>query len=150
MFSPHPGAQKVSALAVQLLNDAALRAGAPRGVISCAAGKQDLTRHVLGHKDIHFILATGGPSVVDLSYHAGKPAIGVGAGNAPALVDETCDLREAVSGIILSKTFDNGMICATENSVVVVDEVYDEFKRLLQERGVYICTPEEKEKVILN
>ena len=144
MFSPHPGAQKVSAYAVQLLLNAAVEAGAPSDILACTAGRKELTQHVLGHPDIHFILATGGPSVVDLSYHSGKPAIGVGAGNCPALIDETANLQEAVSGIIISKTFDSGMICAAENSCVVVDAVYNQVKDLFLERGAYICSHEEK------
>jgi acetaldehyde dehydrogenase/alcohol dehydrogenase len=144
MFSPHPGAQRVSAYTVQLLLNAAVEAGAPADIIACTAGRKELTQHVLSHPDIHFILATGGPSVVDLSYHSGKPAIGVGAGNCPALIDETADLQEAVSGVIISKTFDSGMICAAENSCVVVDTVYNQVKDLFLQRGAYICSPEEK------
>ena len=147
MFSPHPQAQTVSAYCVDLLLKAAVEAGAPENLLACTAGMKDLTNHVLGHKDIHFILATGGPSVVNLSYHSGKPAIGVGAGNCPALVDETADLKEAISGIIISKTFDNGMICASENSTVLVDEIYDKAIETFQRRGAYLCTPEEKEKL---
>ncbi len=101
-------------------------------------------KYALGHKSVNFILATGGPAIIRLAYTAGKPAIGVGPGNGSVLVDESADLRTAVASIVMSKTFDNGMICAAENSCVVVDHgtLYQDFISLLIERGCYICSPD--------
>ena len=101
----------------------------------------------MGHKDISLILATGGPGMVKAAYSSGTPAIGVGAGNAPAVIDETADIKMAVNSIILSKTFDNGMICASEQSVIVLDKVYSEVKKEFEERGCYILKKEENAKL---
>lgn len=148
VFSPHPAAVKVCFYMSEVLRQAAVAAGAPANIISCIDSTDRATAAgAIKHPAISYILATGGPSVVKASYSSGKPAIGVGAGNAPALVDETADLNEAVASIVLSKTFDNGMICASENSAVVVESVYAEFQRLMIHRGCYFLSEDECKKV---
>uniref|UniRef100_A0A7S2WQ05 Aldehyde-alcohol dehydrogenase n=1 Tax=Mucochytrium quahogii TaxID=96639 RepID=A0A7S2WQ05_9STRA len=145
---PHPRAVQASKLAADIAMKAALKAGAPENCIQCLDHiSMDISKYVLQHPDTHFILATGGPGMVKATYTAGKPAIGVGAGNAPVIIDETCDLRQAVSSVIVGKTFDNGVICASEQSTVIVDEVYDEAKRLFIERGVFFCEGANREKL---
>ena len=103
--------------------------------------------YLMKHDDIDAILATGGPAMVKAAYSSGKPALGVGPGNTPAVIDETADIKMAVSSILLSKTFDNGVICASEQAIVAVDSVYDEVKKELKYRGAYILDEKEKEKV---
>lgn len=98
----------------------------------------DLTQQLITHPQVDTILATGGPSMVKAAYSSGKPALGVGAGNTPAVIDETADIQMAVSYILMSKTFDNGMICASEQSIVAVDDVYDAVKKELVYRGAYL------------
>jgi len=126
VFSPHPRAKKCTARAAKILRDAAVAAGAPEGLIGCLSDPtvEDSNR-LMKHPDVALILATGGPGMVKAAYSSGTPAIGVGAGNTPAVIDESADLDMAVSSIVLSKTFDNGVICASEQSVIVVDSVYD-------------------------
>ncbi|MDO4629580.1 MAG: bifunctional acetaldehyde-CoA/alcohol dehydrogenase [Planctomycetia bacterium] len=146
IFSPHPRAKKSTVMAAKLVHDAAVAAGAPENIIGWIEEPSILkSRALMSHKFVNLILATGGPGMVTAAYSSGKPAIGVGAGNTPAVIDETADVRIAVNSILLSKTFDNGMICASEQSVVVVDEVYEAVKAEFVKRGAYITTPEEKE-----
>lgn len=148
VFSPHPSAAECSNAAARIMIQAALEAGAPEYCISYLdAPTRALSQRLLHHPQIKFALATGGPGIVEACYESGRPAIGVGAGNAPALVDETADLDMACSSVVMSKTFDNGMICAAEQAIVVVDAVYDEFKAKLERRGVYILPPADAQKV---
>ena len=146
IFSPHPRAKKSTIAAAKLILDAAVKAGAPEGIIAWIDEPSlELTQRVMATSDI--ILATGGPGMVHAAYSSGKPAIGVGAGNTPAIIDETAHLKMAVSSILLSKTFDNGVICASEQSVIVLDSIYDEVKKEFGERGAYILSEDETEKV---
>jgi len=146
IFSPHPRAKKSTCMAARLVHDAAVAAGAPENIIGWIEEPSILkSKALMSHRFVNLILATGGPGMVNAAYSSGKPAIGVGAGNTPAIIDETADVRIAVNSILLSKTFDNGMICASEQSVVVCEEVYDAVKAEFQKRGAYITTPEEKE-----
>ncbi|MGB4587685.1 MAG: bifunctional acetaldehyde-CoA/alcohol dehydrogenase [Clostridiaceae bacterium] len=146
IFSPHPRAKKSTIAAAKIILDAAVKAGAPQGIIAWIDEPSlELTQRVMATSDI--ILATGGPGMVHAAYSSGKPAIGVGAGNTPAIIDETAHLKMAVSSILLSKTFDNGVICASEQSVIVLDSIYDEVKKEFSERGAYILSEEETEKV---
>ncbi len=148
IFSPHPRAVKSTIEAAKIVKEAAEAAGAPKGLIgwieepSVAASQQ-----LMGHSDISIILATGGPGMVRAAYSSGKPALGVGAGNTPAVIDETADIQEAVSSILMSKTFDNGMICASEQSVVVCDKVYKAVKEEFTLRGAYLLSKTEQQKV---
>ena len=149
VFSPHPAAAESSNEAARICAEEAIAAGAPKNCISwLAEPTRSLSTRLLHHPEINFALATGGPSVVEASYSSGTPAIGVGAGNAPALVDESADVEMAVSSIFMSKTFDNGMICAAEQAVVVVDAVYDRFKTLLQDRGAYFLQDPADQKAV--
>ena len=146
IFSPHPRAKKSTVMAAKLVHDAAVAAGAPENIIGWIEEPSILKSNALmKHPQVNLILATGGPGMVTAAYSSGKPAIGVGAGNTPAIIDETADIRIAVNSILLSKTFDNGMICASEQSVVVVDEVYEAVKAEFIKRGAYLTTPAEKE-----
>jgi len=148
IFSPHPRAKKCTALAAKIIHDAAVEAGAPEGLIGCLENPTvELSQHLMGHPDISLILATGGPGMVKAAYSSGKPAIGVGAGNTPAVIDETADVKLAVSSVLMSKTFDNGMICASEQSVVVVDAVYEAVKAEFKSRGAVILDAEQTKKV---
>jgi len=145
---PHPRAVRCSAAAAKMAHDAAVEAGAPEGIIDCIEQvSPDVSKHVLEHEKTKFILATGGGAMVKASYSAGKPALGVGSGNAPVLVDESADLLQAVASIVLSKTFDNGTICASEQSTVVLDAVYDEMKRLFTQRGVHFVEGADRDKL---
>ena len=133
IFSPHPRARKSTAHAARIIAEAAVEAGAPEGLVECIENPTvELSQHLMKHPGISLILATGGPGMVKAAYSSGTPAIGVGAGNTPALIDETADIPMAVSSVLLSKTFDNGMICASEQSVVVLDQVYDAVKAELK------------------
>ncbi|AGB40988.1 alcohol dehydrogenase, class IV [Halobacteroides halobius DSM 5150] len=148
IFSPHPSARECTIEAAKTVLEAAVEAGAPRDIIGWIDEPSiELSQMVMKHDDVNMILATGGPGMVKAAYSSGKPAIGVGAGNTPAIIDETAHLKMAVSSILMSKTFDHGVICASEQSVTVVDEVYDEVKQEFDERGAYILSPKEKEKV---
>ncbi|AJQ96956.1 bifunctional acetaldehyde-CoA/alcohol dehydrogenase [Gynuella sunshinyii] len=148
VFSPHPRAKKCTALAAKIVMDAAIAAGAPKDIIACIEEPTvDLSQHLMRHPDINMILATGGPGMVRAAYSSGKPAIGVGAGNTPAVIDESAHIKQAVSSVLMSKTFDNGVICASEQSVVVVDSVYDQVKAEFQARGAYVLSAEQKKKV---
>ncbi|MFI3166905.1 MAG: bifunctional acetaldehyde-CoA/alcohol dehydrogenase [Bacillota bacterium] len=146
IISPHPRAKNCTIAAAKLVLDAAVEAGAPAGIISWVdVPSLELTNTVMKEADI--ILATGGPGMVKAAYSSGKPAVGVGAGNTPAVFHKSCDVKLAVSSIIISKTFDNGMICASEQSVVVAKEIYKEVKKEFIERGCYFLSDEETEKV---
>ena len=146
IFSPHPRAKKCTIAAAKIVLDAAVKAGAPEGIIGWIDEPSvELSGNVMRESDI--ILATGGPAMVKAAYSSGRPALGVGAGNTPAIIDETAHIKMAVNSILLSKTFDNGVICASEQSIVVLEQVYDEVKRELAERGAYILKGEEIDKV---
>ena len=146
IISPHPRAKKSTIAAAKVVLDAAVAAGAPEGIISWIdVPSLDLTNTVMKEADI--ILATGGPGMVKAAYSSGKPAIGVGAGNTPAIIDDSADLLLAVNSIIHSKTFDNGMICASEQSVIVMKNIYDAAKKEFARRGCYFLDKDETEKV---
>ncbi len=148
IFSPHPRAKKSTIAAAKLVLDAAVKAGAPKNIISWIDEPSvELSGLLMKHPKIDAILATGGPGMVKAAYSSGKPALGVGSGNTPAVIDETADIKMAVSSILMSKTFDNGMICASEQAVVAVDSVYDRVREELQYRGAYILSEEEAQKV---
>lgn len=146
ILSPHPRAKLCTIAAAKIVLDAAVAAGAPKGIIGWIdTPSLELTNEVMKNSDT--ILATGGPGMVKSAYSSGKPALGVGAGNTPVIIDDTADIKQAVSSIIVSKTFDNGMICASEQSVTVIDSIYKEVKEEFAYRGCYILKPEEVEKV---
>ena len=146
IISPHPRAKNSTIAAAKVVLDAAVEAGAPAGIIGWIdVPSLELTNEVMKSADI--ILATGGPGMVKVAYSSGKPALGVGAGNTPVIMDETCDVKLAVNSIIHSKTFDNGMICASEQSVIVNDKIYAAVKKEFADRGCYFTTPEETEKL---
>ena len=146
IISPHPRAKQSTIEAARIVLEAAVKAGAPEGIIAWIdAPSLELTNLVMQSADT--ILATGGPGMVKSAYSSGKPALGVGAGNTPAIIDETADIILAVNSIIHSKTFDNGMICASEQSVIVSNKIYDQVRNEFIKRGCYILNPEETEKV---
>ena len=146
IISPHPRAKNATIEAARIVLEAAVKAGAPEGIIGWIDQPSvELSQNVMRESDI--ILATGGPAMVKAAYSSGRPALGVGAGNTPAIIDETAHIKMAVNSILLSKTFDNGVICASEQSIVVLEQVYDEVKRELAERGAYILKGEEIDKV---
>lgn len=146
IISPHPRAKKSTIEAARIVLEAAVKAGAPEGIIGWIdIPSLEMTNTLMKEADI--ILATGGPGMVKAAYSSGKPAVGVGAGNTPAIIDESADILLAVNSIIHSKTFDNGMICASEQSVIVLDKVYDKVKKEFKARGCYFLNPEETEKV---
>ena len=146
MISPHPRAKKSTIEAAKIVLDAAVAAGAPEGIISWIdVPSLELTNLLMKESDI--ILATGGPGMVKAAYSSGKPAVGVGAGNTPAIIDDTADILLAVNSIIHSKTFDNGMICASEQSTIILDKVYDKCKAEFIKRGCYVLNKEELDKV---
>ena len=146
IISPHPRAKKSTIAAAKVVLDAAVKAGAPEGIIDWIdVPSLEMTNTVMKEADI--ILATGGPGMVKAAYSSGKPALGVGAGNTPAIIDDTADITLAVNSIIHSKTFDNGMICASEQSVIVLDSIYDAVKAEFAARGCYFLNKEETEKV---
>ena len=146
IISPHPRAKKSTIAAAKIVLDAAVAAGAPEGIISWIdVPSLELTQTVM--KDSDCILATGGPGMVHAAYSSGKPALGVGAGNTPVIIDSSADIRMAVNSIIHSKTFDNGMICASEQSVTVMADIYDKVKEEFAYRGCYFLQGEELDKV---
>lgn len=146
IISPHPRAKHSTIAAAKVVLEAAVAAGAPAGIIGWIdVPSLDLTNMVMKEADI--ILATGGPGMVHAAYSSGKPAIGVGAGNTPAIFDDTADILLAVNSVIHSKTFDNGMICASEQSVIVLESIYDAVKQEFQKRGCYFLSPEETEQI---
>ncbi|WP_066894146.1 bifunctional acetaldehyde-CoA/alcohol dehydrogenase [Clostridium nigeriense] len=146
IISPHPRAKNATIEAARIVLEAAVKAGAPEGIIGWIDEPSvELSQNVMRESDI--ILATGGPAMVKAAYSSGRPALGVGAGNTPAIIDETAHIKMAVNSILLSKTFDNGVICASEQSLVVLEQVYDEVKKELSDRGAYILKGEEVDKV---
>ena len=146
IISPHPRAKKSTIEAAKVVLEAAVEAGAPENIIGWIdVPSLELTNVLMREADI--ILATGGPGMVKAAYSSGKPALGVGAGNTPAIIDDTADIVLAVNSIIHSKTFDNGMICASEQSVIVLDKVYDGVKSEFMDRGCYFLNKRETEKV---
>ena len=146
IFSPHPSAWRCCSEAVKIMYETAVRHGAPAGVFSCLESHtlQD-NAYLMRHKDVGLIDATGGPGAVKAAYSSGKPALGVGAGNTPVYLEKTADLDMAVMDIIISKTFDNGTICASEQTVVIDDEVYDRVLKKFAELGAHICDEKESE-----
>ena len=146
IISPHPRAKKSTIEAAKIVYEAAVKAGAPENIIGWIdVPSLELTNMLMKSSDT--ILATGGPGMVRAAYSSGKPALGVGAGNVPAVIDESADIILAVNSIIHSKTFDNGMICASEQSCIVDEKIYDKVKEEFQKRGCYFLNEEEKEKV---
>ena len=146
IISPHPRAKQSTIAAAKIVLEAAVKAGAPEGIISWIdVPSLELTNVLMQSADI--ILATGGPGMVKAAYSSGKPALGVGPGNTPAVIDETANIVLAVNSIIHSKTFDNGMICASEQSVIVSDKIYDRVREEFMRRGCYLLNAEETEKV---
>ena len=146
IISPHPRAKKSTIAATKIVLEAAIKAGAPKDIIAWIdVPSLELTNMLMQSADI--ILATGGPGMVKSAYSSGKPALGVGPGNTPAVIDESADILLAVNSIIHSKTFDNGMICASEQSVIVLDSIYDKVRDEFLKRNCYILNPEETEKV---
>lgn len=149
IFSPHPRATKSTIEAARVVLEAAVKAGAPEDIIGWIdVPTVELSGQLMKHKDIACILATGGPGMVTAAYSSGNPALGVGPGNTAAVIDETADIKMAVSSIIMSKTFDNGMICASEQSVIVVEDVYEEVKKEFLYRGAYLLNKMEEKKLV--
>ena len=146
IISPHPRAKNATIEAARTVLEAAVKAGAPEGIIGWIDQPSvELSQQVMAESDI--ILATGGPGMVKAAYSSGTPALGVGAGNSPAIIDETADIKMAANSILLSKTFDNGVICASEQAIVVVESVYDAVKKELADRGAYVLNADEVVKV---
>ena len=148
VFSPHPRAKKCTCLAAKIVLDAAVKAGAPADIIAWIDDPTvAMSGMLMSHDDVSLILATGGPGMVKAAYSSGTPAVGVGPGNTPVIFDDTCDIEMAVSSVLLSKTFDNGMICASEQSVTVLEPIYEQVKREFVKRGGYILNKKEAEAV---
>lgn len=148
IFSFHPGAQKCSAAAAQVVLDAAVKAGAPENCIQWIhTPSKEASAELMNHSDVATILATGGNAMVKAAYSCGKPALGVGAGNVPAYMEKTCDIKQAVNDIVMSKAFDNGMICASEQCVIIDQEIEKEAIARFKRYGVYFVNAEEKEKL---
>jgi len=146
IFSPHPNAWRCSSEAVKIMNETALKHGAPEGVFACLDSHTLLDNaYLMRHKDIGLIDATGGPGAVKAAYSSGKPALGVGPGNTPVYLEKSADLNTAVVDIIVSKTFDNGTICASEQTVVIDDEIYDLVLKKFEDLGAHICNQQETE-----
>ncbi|WP_192456898.1 bifunctional acetaldehyde-CoA/alcohol dehydrogenase [Musicola keenii] len=144
IFSPHPRAKNATNKAADLVLQAAIAAGAPKDIIGWIDEPSvELSNQLMHHPDINLILATGGPGMVKAAYSSGKPAIGVGAGNTPVVIDETADVKRAVASILMSKTFDNGVICASEQSVIVVDSAYDAVRERFATHGGYLLKDKE-------
>ena len=148
IFGFHPSAQKSSSRAAEILREAAVKAGAPKDCILWIEEPSVLaTKLLMNHPDVNLILATGGTGMVKSAYSCGKPAIGVGPGNVPCYIDKTAKLQTSVNDLVLSKAFDNGMICASEQAVLVDKEIHQEFEELMKKAGCYFVSPEEKEKL---
>lgn len=148
IFSPHPRAKHCTAAAAKIVLEAAVQAGAPEHIISWIDEPSlNLSQALMQHPDIDLILATGGPAMVQAAYTSGHPSLGVGAGNTPAIIDESADIETAVSSILLSKSFDNGMICASEQAIVVLDAVYETVRNEFIKRGGYFLNPEQKQQL---
>ncbi|MDE6407706.1 MAG: bifunctional acetaldehyde-CoA/alcohol dehydrogenase [Anaeroplasmataceae bacterium] len=148
IFAFHPSAQKCSVAAAKVVYDAAVEAGAPEYCIQWIEHpSMDATSALMNHPSVATILATGGNAMVKAAYSCGKPALGVGAGNVPAYMEKTCNIRQAVNDIVMSKSFDNGMICASEQAVVIDKEIYDETVKEFKSFGAYFVTNAEKKKL---
>ena len=148
IFGFHPSAQKCSVEAAKTVRDAAIKAGAPENCILWIEEPSiTATNYLMNHPDVNLILATGGTGMVKAAYSCGKPALGVGPGNVPCYIDKTAKLKTSVNDLVLSKSFDNGMICASEQSVIIDREIKDEFEKLMKEAGCYFMTPEQTEKL---
>lgn len=148
IFGFHPSAQKCSVEAAKTVRDAAIKAGAPENCILWIEEPSiTATNYLMNHPDVNLILATGGTGMVKAAYSCGKPALGVGPGNVPCYIDKTAKLKTSVNDLVLSKSFDNGMICASEQSVIIDREIKDEFEKLMEEAGCYFMTPEQTEKL---
>ena len=146
LISPHPRAKKCTAEAARIVREAAEAAGAPKGLIDCIENPTlELSNELMRSADV--ILATGGPGMVKAAYSSGKPAIGVGPGNTPVIMDSSCDIQLAVYSVIHSKTFDNGMICASEQSVTAIEDIYDKVRAEFVKRGCHILNEEEMAKM---
>ncbi|MCG6345100.1 bifunctional acetaldehyde-CoA/alcohol dehydrogenase [Vibrio fluvialis] len=148
IFSPHPRAKNSTNDAAKLVLDAAVAAGAPKDIIGWIDQPSvELSNALMKHEGIALILATGGPGMVKAAYSSGKPAIGVGAGNVPVVIDETADIKRAVASVLMSKTFDNGVVCASEQAVIVMDEVYDEVKERFATHKAHVLSKADADKV---
>ncbi|KHD27775.1 bifunctional acetaldehyde-CoA/alcohol dehydrogenase [Xenorhabdus nematophila] len=148
IFSPHPRAKKATNKAAEIVLKAAVEAGAPENIIGWIDEPSvELSNALMHHPDINLILATGGPGMVKAAYSSGKPAIGVGAGNTPVVIDESADIKRAVASILMSKTFDNGVICASEQSVIVVEAVYEQVRERFSTHGGYLLKGKELKAV---
>jgi len=148
VFAPHPNAARCTNAAAQVMHEAAVKAGAPEGIIGCLTKiTMAATQELMKHEDIALILATGGPGMVKAAYSAGKPAYGVGAGNVPAFIERSANIKQAVSDIITGKTFDNGVICSSENSIIVDEPIKEEVIAEFKAQGAYFLNPEEVDKV---
>ncbi|MDY5931100.1 MAG: bifunctional acetaldehyde-CoA/alcohol dehydrogenase [Candidatus Ornithospirochaeta sp.] len=144
IFSPHPRAKKCTCDAARIVRDAAIQAGAPEDIIAfIEEPSMEKTDYLMKHPLVNLILATGGPAMVKSAYSSGKPAIGVGAGNTPALLDKSCNIKMAVASILMSKTFDNGVVCASEQSIICHKDIYQEVKKTLKEEGAHFLNKEE-------
>lgn len=148
VFAFHPNAQNCSALAAKTMYDAAVKAGAPKDCIQWITQPSiEATGNLMNHKDVAITLATGGNALVNAAYSTGKPALGVGAGNVPAYFEKTCNIRTAVNDLVVSKTFDNGMICASEQAVICDKEIYDEVKKEFQKNRAYFVPKKDIKKL---
>src|ERR1700745_3758241 len=144
IFSPHPKAWRCCSEAVRIMYETAVKHGAPEGVFTCLESHTlEDNKYLMRHKDIGLIDATGGPGAVKAAYSSGKPALGVGAGNTPVYMEKSAEIDMAVVDIITSKTFDNGTICASEQTVVIDDEIYDAVLQKFADLGAHICNPRE-------
>ncbi|MGM7683020.1 bifunctional acetaldehyde-CoA/alcohol dehydrogenase [Cytobacillus sp. Hm23] len=148
IFAFHPSAQKCSSEAARILRDAAVKAGAPEGCIQWIETPSiEATKQLMNHDGVAIVLATGGPGMVKSAYSTGKPALGVGAGNVPCYIEKSAEVKRSVNDLILSKTFDNGMICASEQAVIIDKEIYDEVKKEMIYHSCYFLSENEKKKV---
>ena len=148
IFGFHPSAQKCSVRAAEILKEAAINAGAPENcILWIPEPSVTATRLLMNHPGVDLILATGGTGMVKSAYSCGKPALGVGPGNVPCVIEKSAKLKTSVNDLVMSKSFDNGMICASEQSVLVEKEIYQKFEELMKKAGCYFVNPEEKEKL---
>jgi len=148
IFSPHPNAVKCSKAAADILNDAARNAGAPDDIVLCMETvTMEGTNTLMKHPDVNLILATGGTALVKAAYSSGTPAIGVGPGNVPAYIEKSADIKRAVENIIISKTFDNGVVCSSEQNIVVDREISNKVKETFKELGGYFLSDEEQKNI---
>lgn len=149
IFAFHPNAQKCSVAAAKIVYEAAVAAGAPENCIQWVEHpSMDATNYLMNHDGVSTILATGGNAMVKAAYSCGKPALGVGAGNVPAYIEKSCNIKQAVNDIVMSKCFDNGMICASEQAAIIDEEIYDETVKEFLSFGAYLCNEDEKKKLI--